>query len=291
MTVLLTGGTGFVGKHVQKLLHQAGFETRNILRQQTRETHLKKGISWNNYDELTEKILKSRPSALIHLATNYIANHTSQDVNSLINDNILFSAQVFDAAAIAGCDRIINVGTSWQYSNGPGHYSPVNLYAATKQSCEEILKYYNQKCNVKASTIYLPDTYGEGDHRKKIIDLLIKSIKDGVRLKMTLGEQVLDIIHVFDVASAIVQETKNLNLEANTSYKRHFISGDRIRLRDLANKIGKLLDKPVLVNWGALDYRPGTIMKPKFDPQNTISKFSRKKNLFTELETLCEKYR
>jgi nucleoside-diphosphate-sugar epimerase len=59
----------------------------------------------------------------------------------------------------AGIRRLVNAGTTWQHYLGQV-YDPVNLYAATKQAFEAILKFYTSTRDFQAITLELTDTYG-----------------------------------------------------------------------------------------------------------------------------------
>ena len=63
-----------------------------------------------------------------------------------------------------GVKILVNTGTSWQHYENKD-YSPVNLYAATKQSFEAILQYYVEVASLKAITLKLFETYGLDDPR------------------------------------------------------------------------------------------------------------------------------
>ena len=64
-------------------------------------------------------------------------------------------------------------------------YLPLNLYAATKKSFQDILKYYeNTYKSVKFYNLFLHDIYGENDQRDKIIHTIIKSHKKNKKVNI-----------------------------------------------------------------------------------------------------------
>ena len=63
-------------------------------------------------------------------------------------------------------------------------YLPLNLYAATKKSFLDILKYYETTFkDVKFYNLFLHDIYRENDQRDKIIHTIIRNHKKNKKIK------------------------------------------------------------------------------------------------------------
>ena len=92
----------------------------------------------------------------------------------------------------------MNTGSYSQHYGGRA-YSPVSLYAATKQAFQDILQFYCEVRGLRAVTLELPDTYGPDDKRPKLFSLLDRVARSGETLQMSPGEQLLDLLHVDDV--------------------------------------------------------------------------------------------
>ena len=217
-------------------------------------------------DQSTESVFsaveKFKPDVVIHLASIFLAKHTSADIQRLIQSNITYGTQILDAMANFGVRYLVNTGTSWQhYESEP--YNPVNLYAATKQAFEDIVDFYIQSGKMEAVTLKLFDTYGVGDPRPKLFNLLEKTIREGSRLEMSPGEQLIDIVHVDDVARAYVLAAKRLLAEQVDGHEKYAISsGNPLRLRDLAGMFEKISGKPLNIVWGGREYREREVMVP-----------------------------
>jgi nucleoside-diphosphate-sugar epimerase len=120
----------------------------------------------------------------------------------------LLQSNVFMPLAIAllckelsPATRIIHFGSSWQL-NIDGERDPFNLYAATKTAAEETLRHYaNQGLEIVSLRLF--DTYGSGDTRKKLINLIVQTIKNGERLQTTEGIQEFGLMHIGDVLRAV----------------------------------------------------------------------------------------
>lgn len=207
-------------------------------------------------------IREAKPLAAIHLASLFIAQHTSNDIESLIQSNLLFSTQLTEAMAVNDVKILINAGTSWQnYENKD--YSPVCLYAAMKQAYEAILQFYVETAKIKVITLKLFDTYGPGDWRPKLLKLLKDTVRSGAQLNMSPGGQLIDLVYIDDVVDAFIIALERSQTEtANAMETFGVSSANPIPLKDIIDTYQDVSGTPIHVKWGARDYRPREVMHP-----------------------------
>src|SRR6266851_4176379 len=200
--VLISGATGFVGRHLVRHLARNGVAVGCIVRDGSDATTFGEVAAvlphHGSTEELHEIVRRFAPRCVVHLASYFVAEHQPHDVAPLISSNLLFAAQLADAAAAAGVEQFVNAGTSWQHYQGEA-YNPVCLYAATKQAFDDILRYYRERFGMRVVTLELSDTYGPGDRRKKLVPLLVERVKDNQTLKMSAGEQRISLVFISDV--------------------------------------------------------------------------------------------
>ncbi|MCB0310353.1 MAG: NAD(P)-dependent oxidoreductase [Bdellovibrionales bacterium] len=268
MKILLTGGTGFIGKHLITALRQNGFEVVVLARKNSDQNLLReKGATqiciWNGEIQSIAKIFADFEIAgVVHLASLYLKRHSSADVAKLVESNLNFSAQLIEAAAVANVPWFINTGTFWQhYQNA--EYSPVNLYAATKQAFQALLQYYQETSDTTIVTLKLSDTYGREDVRPKIFKLWLDNAANGEVLEMTGGAQELDLVHVKDVVQAYLQAVSLLNAGDLTTGSVYAVSAPNlVSLKELAAKFSKVCGKELQIAWGARAYSEREVMRP-----------------------------
>ncbi len=266
---LVTGATGFIGSHLVRRLIATGWETHLIVRSASNHhllDKIEKYVTFHQHDGSTSSMLtimeRTKPTIVFHLASFFLSQHQSKDVESLIQSNILFATQLIEAMAVHGISRLVNTGTSWQhYENS--EYNPVNLYAATKQAYESILTYYIEAGFIKAITLKLFDTYGPNDPRPKLFTLLRKVAREQQPLLMSPGEQLIDLVYVDDVINAfMIAATRLSGNQVDTHEAYAVTSGKPIKLKELVALYGHIIGKTLSIAWGGKPYRPREVMIP-----------------------------
>ena len=282
--VLVTGATGFIGSNLCRKLLNNNFEVHILIRKNSKfdylediENKLKKYVWNNSIENLSEYLKLNQIKCVFHLAAFVKTEHKMNDVENLLNSNILFGTEILEAMKYSNTKLIVNTGTYWQHYNSE-EYNPVDLYAATKEAFEKIIKYYVEAENIRCITLKLFDTYGENDKRPKLINLLNKFADEGKELDMSLGEQKLDLVHVDVVTSSFLKAYKLL--EENEDIKNEIFgvsSGKQISLREIVENFEKETGKKLKINWGARPYRKREVMEPIKTLKNIINEKMEKK--------------
>ena len=267
MRVLLTGATGFIGSQLALRLVVEGHEVAVVVRPDSRLDVLQAIIPRitvhiydGSYESLVRALEVSRPELVIHVASLFLAQHKSSDVARLIESNLNFPAQLLEAMSQVGTGYMLNTGTSWQHYQNE-IYNPVNLYAASKQAFEALLEYYVKAQGLKVITLKLFDTYGPGDFRPKLFSLLRRTARTGNILRMSPGEQEIDLVYIDDVLEAFLMAMQRLNIV--TTAENYAVSNSmRLSLRELTHIYGEATGYMLNVEWGGLPYRPREVMTP-----------------------------
>ena len=266
MKIILTGSTGFVGRHLARALLERGDKVYAIIRPQTDLSRLVDGVVPELYescvDQLSSIVARIKPAVVFHLAARFQDRHAPADIDPLIRDNVTFGTMLAEAMTRADVRCLVNTGTSWQHYRNAS-YSPTCLYAATKQALEAILGYYGDAMGIKVVTLKLFDTYGPGDQRGKLLSRFVQMVKDGSSLDMSPGEQLIDLVHVRDVVDAFLKAAYRLTSgQVATSESYAVSSGSLLKLRELAAIFADCAGTPLRINWGARAYREREVMSP-----------------------------
>jgi len=99
------------------------------------------------------------------------------------------------------------------------------------------------------------------------IPSLIRTLRRGERFQMTPGEQVRDFIYVEDLVGAYLKAGA-----AKTGFGEIFNvgSGESSTIKDLALKIGALMNRSSLLDIGMISYRPAEIMDYRVDASKAL---------------------
>lgn len=250
--VLVSGGTGFIGNGVVRQLIELKAHVGVITRAQPIEGLVQSiKVEDSNYFP-SDKIDDFNPEMVIHLATQFAATHYRTDISSLVRSNIEFGTQLLESASHAGA-IFVNVSSSWQHFDGK-EYSPVSLYAATKQAFLDIAQYYSETgLDFRNLTIY--DTYGPTDKRNKLVSQLLNVAASGQPISMGTGVQLINLLALEDVISAIfciaLLPPSNEPLSLNYIVR----AGESISIRQLVEVVEQVVGKKIHAAWGVRQSR------------------------------------
>lgn len=263
-TTLITGVTGFIGGKLASRLLADGWTVHALVRPGSDlasipdvQVHVHDG----SMAGLADILARAEPDIVFHLASLYLGEHQPDQIEELVASNIRFPTQLAEAMTATGATRLINTGTAWQHFRTDG-YNPVNLYAATKQACLDLLRFYHDARDLSCITLKLFDTYGAGDKRRKIVQLLLDAASTGATLQMSPGEQILDLIHVDDVTEAFVAAAERLLAAEDKVNEEYLLSGERFTLKELAGEVEASTARSISVEFGARPYRAREVMLP-----------------------------
>jgi nucleoside-diphosphate-sugar epimerase len=249
---LITGATGFVGSHLVRRLADDGWSVDALVRRDNAD--LPQGVRARrdpgDVDGLTELVGKIRPEVCFHLATEFRGVHVPADIAPMIEGNIHFGNRLAQAVSQTGDCLFLNLGTVWQHYDARA-YSPVSLYAATKQAFADLLVFYSEVEALPVVTLELTDTYGPDDPRAKLVPVLAKAVRDGTTLEMTDGTQLIDLVYIDDAVEAILATAAG---DPGSTYGA--TSGAHVDLRALVAAVERAAGHPIDVRWGVRPSRP-----------------------------------
>ncbi len=268
--IFITGPNGFIGNNLIKSLIENENINLSVLIRKKEYFDLFEpyGISCFLDDGSTDDLIKyfneQKFDLVIHLASLFIKDHNSNNIVNLIESNVLLGTRLLEASVKSGVKAFINTGTFWQHYSGE-EYSPVNLYAATKQAFEDIAKYYIESNNLYFVTLKLNDTYGPDDTRKKIFNIW-HSLNNNERLKMSPGLQKIDILFIDDVVEAfkkLILQVEDDFIDKKYNGKTFAIHSLQLHsLQEIAEIYEEVSGNKLNIEWGGLNYREREVMEP-----------------------------
>lgn len=271
MKVALTGITGFVGMNLMPQLLALGsdyeFLTLNIDVEEAEQKYPR--TQYTNFRHVhttdLEALIAFNPDMVLHLATVTTAANNTKIIHSMIAANIEFGVLLLDA--LQKCDNFklfVNTGSFAEYRFGPDHFDSAYLYTATKTAFRAFVAYYaGLGKGFKYITAVPYSVYGGTMTVKRLFDYMAESLDAPTPVDMTKGEQVLDFIHVDDVAGfftyTIAHADEFLSLKQNGA-EFHLGTGVGTSIREVAALMEEISGKKCNINWGGREYRERDIM-------------------------------
>lgn len=267
--LLITGATGFIGTHLLKVLAKTNNHLHLLVRPDSSSVKsyannekIKIFTYQNSYPQLEAYLKTEKISGVVHLASLYLKEHQSQQISELIESNVTLGCQLLEASTHSHVKWFLNTGTFWQHFENQA-YNPVNLYAATKQAFIDIAKFYYESSDLIFTTIMLGDTYGPGDTRPKILNLWNNISKSGEILRMSAGEQILNLNYIEDIVTAYLQLIQLAQKSLLISGSEYSIKAKKLySLKELATIFEAVTHRKLNIEWGKVDYKTREVFQP-----------------------------
>lgn len=265
MKVLVTGADGFVGEHLVRKLKEKNHnlfligEVVDKLKEISDDNH-----SYLSYLKLDQEKLKNRikefyPELVINLAGYSTSSDSYTDMMKITNANVLFLSRLLDSVKEIELKCFIYTGSSTEYFKNDKILNPAYLYSASKSAGRSILDYYSDVYGFKSIFVTPYNIYGTTGRQKKIIDFLYDSLNSSDPVKTTMGEQILDFIHVEDVAELFAKILDSLD---NIPHNAEFFAGTGkgTSIKQLAGLLESLTGGKANITWGGIPYRKKDLM-------------------------------
>lgn len=269
MKVLLTGITGFVGQNLMPMLQKEcsgdTFMTMNLDIKEAEEKY--PASPYANFTHVGIDDFKAvevfNPEVVIHLATVTTARNDTEIIVPIIRANVEFGVLLLDALTRCPAMKLfVNTGSFAEFRYGNGDFDAAYLYTASKTAFRSFMNYYSTLCGFRYITAIPYSVYGGKMTVKRLMDYIKESMDAEIPVDMTPGEQVLDFIHVDDIAGFFTHVLKNLDkaLSVPNGTDFHLGTGKGTSIRELAEIMERKYGKKCNINWGGRLYRERDIM-------------------------------
>lgn len=209
--ILLTGASGFIGKHLLiKLTEQFG--KNNIIALTSKPISNFNYILDENYSLDTLKASLKNINTIIHSGA-YIPKKGSDANNWLgCNSNIINTHKLLLAILESNVNNLIFLSTSDVYAKNKvlteeAPLSPQTLYGQSKVYCEKMIEAWGQEKQKIFQILRIGHVYGPGEETyQKIIPVTMKRIAQGLSPQIWgSGEEIRSFIYIKDLVDAIVK--------------------------------------------------------------------------------------
>jgi nucleoside-diphosphate-sugar epimerase len=270
-TILVTGATGFIGRHALEPLVQRGYRVHAVTSKPSPATQ--PGVVWHGVDLLnpmaTSALMASvRPTRLLHFAWSVVPSSSASPV-----DNMRWVQATVDLVRefeLFGGMRAVIAGSCAEYDWNQGQcaedltpLAPSSVYGASKNAARWRCEALTVKRYVSLAWGRIFFVYGPHEPLPRLVSSIVSSLLRKEVARCTHGAQVRDYLHVQDVADAFIAL-----LESEVTGPVNIGSGDPVELREIATYVAHRLGADDLLRLGALP-------TPAFDPPFVVADVTR----------------
>jgi nucleoside-diphosphate-sugar epimerase len=254
--VLVTGASGFIGRHTLETLLSQNFEVHAVSRHSTL-VNLYPNCNWHLVDlldlvQMTKLLDIVKPTHLLHFGWYAIPGKywTAEENFSWVQASLELLKQFYQQ----GGYRIVMAGTCAEYDWNYGYCSelvtpqhPNSPYGICKNALREMLSAYSDLKGLSSAWGRIFFLYGNHEYPNRLVPSVIRSLLNGEIALCSHGNQIRDFLHVQDVADAFVAV-----LDSEATGTVNIASGKPVLLKDIIHKIANQIGKPELIKLGAI---------------------------------------
>jgi UDP-glucose 4-epimerase len=244
MRVLLTGGSGFLGRRVADLLAERGHNVVSIGRTAPAEgtprmTEFFRVDLTDAGDVQRAAAAAGQVDSIIHLAAMVPKNAGDDRARAAFDANLTGTIHLFDAFGSAGQANTV-ASTAEVYGLPAGHQPiredtepcPLSWYGASKVAAEVYCRVLERHEQMRIALLRFTVLYGSGDTIQRALPNFVRSAVRGESIRIFGGEELRDYLHVDDAARAVMMAT-----ECRLTGTYNVGSGTGIAVRDAATAV------------------------------------------------------
>lgn len=248
--VLITGSTGFIGKHLAQRLEELGATVFGLSRSAEGKNTLRADIL--NFPSINKFVRDQKISICFHLAAEALVESGQSNPYQTFKSNIDGTLNILESARKNNLKKIVVASTSHVYGDNNPPYieeytpKPSRPYETSKTCTDLIAQSYAETFNLPVLIPRFVNTYGPGDlHFNRLIPKTIKSILTNQRLEIWGGGIKRDYLFVDDVVDAYIRLAQLDISKAKGGRIFNFGGGNIISVEELVKKIIAISGKKV----------------------------------------------
>lgn len=256
--ILVTGGAGFVGRHlVKNLVEKRGIPRKNIFIPRSSELDLK-------IKKDAEKAVKGQDIVFHLAALSGGIGFSRANPGRMFYDNAIMALNIIEASKLRGLEKFINIGSYNEYPekaqiplseeslwDGLPEFS-LRPYGMAKKMALMQLQTYRQESGFNGIHLIMASMYGPGydQNSTNLIPLLINQINDAKKNNTPIigwgtGRATRDFLYVEDAVEGIILAAENYN----KAEPLNLGGGKEVPVKELIETLCELMDFRGELKW------------------------------------------
>ena len=256
MTVLLTGGAGFIGSNFAHYLRGKGYNEIVIVDKLSYSSNLGnlsplhfplELIDLVDITAVEDVFKRYKPKYIFHFAAETHVDNSIKDVNPFIHSNIIGTVNLLNLSVKYEVEKFHHISTDEVYGalgyDDPSFtettpYDPKNPYSASKAASDHFVMSFHNTYGLPTVITNCSNNYGPRQHTEKLIPKTITNILDGKKIPVyAQGQNIRDWIYVEDHCQGVLDI-----FYAGGAGEKYNIGGEcEVRNIDLVKLIIKLM--------------------------------------------------
>jgi len=270
MRILVTGTTGFVGSRLlERLAEIGGHDLYSLQRYVTGRyvlgaDHGVKVIFCDLRDHFAVKcaIREVQPEVVFHLAAISPVSYSYDHPNEVLEANLTGTVNLAEACLreVPHFKHFLFASTSETFGNGPAPkredtpQSPNSPYSVSKHAAEKYVMYMWDAYKFPMTVLRPFNTYGRRDNTHFLVERMLVQMLRGDTVKLGDPTPERDLLYVDDHVEAYV--TCFAKPQASIGQAFNFCTGEKLTVRELADKMRALTGFKGQILWDTIPRRP-----------------------------------
>jgi nucleoside-diphosphate-sugar epimerase len=201
-TVGVTGGTGFIGRHLLRGFARHSASLRLLARRpDAAPPGLAEVVLGDVADPSSLAELVRECDLVYHLAGVASVPASLADPAASLETNTMGTLRLLEACRRADVPRVVLVST-WAVSATGSAYSP---YAASKAAAELVARCYRESYGFTVAVVRLANVYGPGQDRRAFVPSMVRALATGTAVRLSGPGIVRDFLFAADCAEALIR--------------------------------------------------------------------------------------
>ncbi len=268
-TLLIVGGTGFIGYNVAKRAVFNGFKKVYILSSKECPEHRRVIdaeyiiADITNFRQLKDKIAYKHINYVVNLS-GYV-NHSDffEDGYSVIETHLLGLFNLLRCIEKKSIDGFVQIGSSDSYGNNlttaqseSTREQSVSPYSFAKTAADHLIQMLYKQSDFPVVSMRLFLVYGPGQNEERFLPQIIKGCLNDETFKVSEGKQFRDFCYIDDVVKGILS---GLFFKNSHGKVINLTFGFKVEIASLIEHIKKITGRGTPL-YGEIPYRKGEPM-------------------------------